>query len=234
MKKNIDTHLISISLGGSLVAPKEGFNIDYLLKFRTFILKQVKDGKRFFIVVGGGNTARRYQDAAREVGCIIDKDLDRIGIVSTYCNAELLRILFGEYVYPKVIHDYNKIVNIGKYKIVIGSGWKPGFSTDYVLVSMAKLYDGRKIINLSNIDAVYDKDPHRYADAQKIKKITYDDLLDIIGKDWTPGKNAPFDPIACKLAKKLDLSVYVANGKDLKNLGRILKDKPFRGTHIFK
>jgi uridylate kinase len=232
MKKKIDQ--ILISLGGSLVAPKEGFDTQYLLTFRAFILKQVKAGKRFFIVVGGGNTARRYQDAAKEVGCSEHEELDKIGIVSTYCNAELVRLLFGKQAYPKVIRSYEKAVDLWNYPIVIGSGWKPGFSTDFVLVSVAGLYGGHKIINLSNIDSVYDKDPHKSTDAKKIEIITYDELLAIIGNDWVPGKNAPFDPIACKLAKKMSLEVYVTNGKDFKNLEKMFAGESFKGTRIFK
>jgi ubiquinone/menaquinone biosynthesis C-methylase UbiE len=57
-------------------------------------------------------------------------------------------------------------------------------------------------------------------------------MQSLIGTEWSPGINAPFDPIAAKLAKKLDLTVIVANGKSFKNLENILDGNAFKGTVI--
>src|SRR3989338_3043491 len=57
-----------ISLGGSLVCPEVGrVNIEFLKKFRAVILKYVKRGDKFAIIVGGGKLARAWQDAARKL-----------------------------------------------------------------------------------------------------------------------------------------------------------------------
>ena len=87
------------------------------------------------------------------------------------------------------------------------------------------------IINMSNITQVYDKDPNEYNDDKPIDKITWKDFEEIVGVDWTPGSNLPFDPIATKLAKELNLTVYVI-GKDLVNLDNLLNKKDFLGTVI--
>ena len=44
--------------------------------------------------------------------------------------------------------------------------------------------------------------------------------------------NAPFDPIASKLAQDLDITVKIVNGKNLANLELALDGKPFVGTTI--
>jgi uridylate kinase len=54
----------------------------------------------------------------------------------------------------------------------------------------------------------------------------------IVGDTWSPGTNAPFDPIASKLAEKLGLKVFFAEGTDLEEVKKVLQGKKFRGTII--
>ena len=81
-----------------------------------------------------------------------------------------------------------------------------GWSTDYCMVKVAQLYDAQIMINLSNIDWIYDRDPNKFKDAKIIKKLTWEECEDLVGDKWTPGMNLPFDPIATILAKKLHLN----------------------------
>jgi len=63
-------------------------------------------------------------------------------------------------------------------------------------------------------------------------KLSWSDFRKIVGGTWVPGANAPFDPVASRLAAKWGLEVVIAHGKKLKNLKAILDGKPFRGTRI--
>jgi uridylate kinase len=54
----------------------------------------------------------------------------------------------------------------------------------------------------------------------------------MVGDEWVPGKNVPFDPVASRHAEKIGLKVICAAGKDLRNLEDILKGKEFLGTRI--
>jgi uridylate kinase len=45
-----------LSVGGSLIAPKTGLDIEFLKNFRKLIHAQVKKGHRFIIVVGGARS----------------------------------------------------------------------------------------------------------------------------------------------------------------------------------
>ncbi len=69
-----------ISVGGSIIIPKTGFDIPFLKKFRQLILRQIKKGERFILVIGGGAICRKYQDAAKQIVSLSDTDLDWIGI----------------------------------------------------------------------------------------------------------------------------------------------------------
>ncbi len=103
-------------------------------------------------------------------------------------------------------------------------------------VLLAKNIGAKLVINLSNIDHVYDKDPRKYKDAKKIVEISWDAFLKhIVGDKWKPGMNTPFDPVASKEAKKAGIDVIVADGRDLENLRHILeKAEFFKGTVIHR
>ncbi len=222
-----------ISVGGSIVIPKTGFDIPFLKKFRKLIIDEVKKGNKFILTIGGGATARKYQDAGRKVAKLSDRDLDWIGIHSTIINANFVRILFGEYAYKEIITNPTKKIKTNK-PIIIVAGWQPGHSTDVDAVLMAKTYGAKDLINLSNIKYVYDKDPNKFKDAKKIEQICWSDFREnIVGYKWDPGKSAPFDPIASGEAEKLGLRVSILDGTNLKEVRNVIRGKKFQGTVIY-
>lgn len=224
---------IVLSVGGSLLSTKDGINTEFLTQLNEFIRKYVKRGKRFFLVAGGGVTAREYRDAGKTViGTMSDADLDWIGIHATRLNAHLIRTIFEDIAHPRIIENYDKKLINWREPIVIGAGWKPGWSTDYCAVMLAKDYGANVIVNMSNIDWVYDKDPRLDKNAKPIEKITWEELEKIVGTEWSPGINAPFDPIATQLGRKLGLTVIVANGENFKNMENIIEGDTFKGTVV--
>ncbi len=222
--------LFVISLGGSLINPGRVDN-GFLKNFRALILSQIKKGNRFILVTGGGKPARDYLEALKAVGNPTSDDLDWIGIFGTRFNAQLVRLMFGKLAHPIVIEDPNKKVKF-KEKILVAGGWIPGRSSDYPAMALAKTYGAKTLINLSNIDYLYDKDPRKFKNAKKITGITWAGFRKIVGDKWSPGKNAPFDPTAAKFAQKNKFRVIIAAGKNLKDLENIFQGKKFQGTII--
>ncbi len=223
--------LVVISLGGSILVPNGGIDSDFLKDFSKLIRARIKLGERFIIVVGGGSTARHYQQAARAVGKLADEDVDWLGIHATRLNAHLLRSVFREEALHRVIKNPTRHVNWNK-PVLIGAGWKPGWSTDYVAIRMARKYGAKRIINLSNIAVAYDKDPNKHADAKPMYQADWKAFRRLVGNKWKPGMNVPFDPIASRLADKWGMEVVIAQGSDLKNLKNIFEGKKFVGTVI--
>ena len=185
---------IIISLGGSLVAPND-IDIGFLKNFKHSLKKYI-GSRRFFILVGGGKICRNYQKALLEFGAK-SADRDWIGINVSKLNAEVVKQLFSGYSYEKIITDPNKKVKTNK-NIIVGAGWKPGWSTDYDAVLMAKNNKADTIINLTNIDYVYDKNPSQFSDAKPLKEIDWKSFKHIVGDKWTPGLSMPFDPKSLK------------------------------------
>ncbi|MFA5999706.1 MAG: UMP kinase [Candidatus Paceibacterota bacterium] len=221
---------IIISLGGSLIIPEE-IDIDFLKSFKDLILSHVAQGKKFVITTGGGKVCRKYQNAAKELASPVNKDLDWIGIAALKLNAELVRVIFGEHAHHEVIADLNHNFSFDK-PIIIGSAYAPGASSDTDAAIGARTIGAKKIINLSNTDYVYDSDPRTNPNAKKIEKISWADYRKIIPKDWHPGSNSPFDPVASGIAEKEGIQVIIMNGKPIDNLAKCLNGESFNGTVI--
>ena len=222
-----------ISVGGSLLVPEQ-IDTDFLASFKQFIIKRIEKGDRFILITGGGKTARKYQDAASHVSGIDNEEKDWLGIHSTRLNAHMLRTIFKLHAHPKVIKDFDNDADKVDFneKILIGAGWKPGWSTDYIAVLLAKRYGAKSIINLSNIEYVYSEDPRVNPDAKRYEKISWKNFRDIVGNEWDPGMSAPFDPIASKQAQEEKMKVAIMNGKNLTNLNSYFEGKKFKGTLI--
>ncbi|MEK6943498.1 MAG: UMP kinase [Nanoarchaeota archaeon] len=218
-----------ISLGGSLIVPDK-IDADFLNMFKILIEKYSKKGFRFVIICGGGKLARNLQTAASKVTKLSNKELDLLGIHATKLNASLLRHIFGKNAHDTVIFNPNDRIKTKK-SIIIASGWLPGWSTDFDAVLLAKNFKISSVVNMSNVDYVYDKDPRKFKNAKKIEHMTWDSMSGLIGTKWKAGMNAPFDPIAAKKAKKLKIRVNII-GKDLKNLEQLLNGRKFKGTII--
>lgn len=222
---------IIISLGGSLIVP-DNIDVEFLKEFKALILAHVSKGKKFIIITGGGKINNRYNNAARELtDNPSDRDLDWIGIAALKLNAELLRVVFAEYANSKVIDNLQNDFSFEK-SIIIGSAYEPGHSSDWDAVLAAKNIGAKKIVNLSNIDYVYDADPKLNPNAKKIEKISWADYRKIIPKEWTSRLNSPFDPTASELAQKEGIEVAIMNGKPIDNLAKCLNGEKFLGTVI--
>lgn len=220
-----------ISLGGSLIAPDK-IDAAFLAKFRALIMKHSKN-TRFILICGGGKVARNYQHAAKDVVAPTKTDLDWLGIHATRLNGHLVRTVLKEVSYPRILKNPTERVALKpKEKVIVAAGWKPGFSTDYDAVLFARTFHIETVINLTDIDYVYTKDPKKFNDAKPIKQITWKAYREMVGNKWDPGANVPFDPVASREAQKGGITVHMLNGRNLANLEKLMEGKGFIGTTI--
>ena len=219
-----------ISLGGSLVMP-DAIDTAFVSELRATIQERIAAGERFVLIIGGGKVCRRYQEAARTLGADSQEAQDWVGIYATRLNAELVRVAFGSDAHHELVLDPEVLPSVTA-PIAVGAGWKPGHSTDFDAVLMAEKSGAKRIVNLSNIDYVYDKDPQQFPDAKRIEQANWKEFRAILPKEWTPGVNVPFDPVAAKHAEALGLKVVIMNGKPLSNLKNYLTGGVFKGSVI--
>ena len=220
---------VILSLGGSLIVP-DSFDVDFLKGFKKLIESYVRKEFRFVIYCGGGRLARDVQAAASSICRTADEDLDWLGIHATKLNAQLIKTIFRGHAEDSIIDNPNAKLAFRK-NIVVAGGWQPGWSTDYDAVLTAKKLGIGKIINMSNVDYIFDKDPKKYAGAKKIENIKWVEFIRLVGSKWKSGMNVPFDPVAAKEAQRSGLTVLIV-GKDINNLARVLDGKKFEGTTI--
>jgi len=230
-----DNQKVVISVGGSLIVPNGGINTKFLSHLNDFVRNQLAQNhkRQFFLVIGGGYTARHYIEAGRKVigHELSNDDLDWLGIHGTRLNAHLVRTIFRDIAHPNIIKHYNSTEPI-KEPVVVASGWKPGRSTDYCAILLCESYNVKTVINLSNIPQLFDRDPAKFTDAKPIKHIAWTDFRKMFGEKWSPGLNAPFDPIAAKKAQEMKLKVAILSGSDFNNIRRYFDNKEFIGTIV--
>jgi len=222
-----------ISLGGSIVAPDSVDEI-FLKDFVALItgLLEQDEKRRFILVVGGGGPARAWQNAYRKIySPTVNEQADWIGIMATRLNAQLVKAVMGEWCTQEVVYDPTQVEPL-MGRVLVAAGWKPGFSSDYDAVLLAERFQANAVINLSNIEKIYTDDPKKNPEAKPIDAISWADFCSMVGDEWVPGKNVPFDPVASRHAARLDLKVICAAGKNLPNLKNILLGEPFIGTTI--
>lgn len=223
---------IVMSVGGSLIVPDQ-IDTNFLASLKDLVVTETANGRRFIIITGGGKTARRYADAAKEVSKLEDDDLDWLGIHATRLNAHLVRTIFRKHAHPVLVTNPDDILDVPKdQKLIIGAGYRPGSSTDLRAIQIAQRVGAKKVINLSNTDYVFTDDPRTNPDAKKIEDITWEEFRKIIPEEWNPGLNSPFDPIAAKEAQRLNIEVAQINGTKLISLKNYLDGEPFTGTKI--
>lgn len=220
---------IILSLGGSLIVP-DSIDADFLANLKKTIERYINKGYKFVIYCGGGKLARNVQQAASKITRLGNDDLDWLGIHATKLNAQLIKAIFKDNAESTVLENPTARV-IFKKKVLVAAGWLPGWSTDYDAVLLAKNLRINEIINMSNIDYVYDNDPRKHKGARKIEKISWEGYRKLISQKWKAGMNVPFDPVAAKEAQKSGMKVHII-GSDLRNFENFLEGNKFRGTVI--
>lgn len=229
-----------ISLGGSIIAPSKtdnapgGVDVAFLKGFFRLVEERLtaEPRQKLIIVCGGGGLAREYQAALRGVHpAAPSDDLDWVGVAATRVNGELVRRMLHAWCVEDLVTDPTA-VSVFAGRVLVAAGWKPGFSTDNDAVVLARRFSSGTVVNLSNIAKVYSEDPKKNPAARPVDRLSWKEMLAIVGTDWSPGKNTPFDPTAARSAAEARITVIFAEGRNLENLSRILAGADFVGTTI--
>ncbi len=239
-----------VKIGGSIVNPDGNYDHKFIARLMD-IVKESKE--RFIFVVGGGKMCRKVQTAAKpflEEALATNERIsyanDLLGIAVTKINASYVLDKFKEQlsseVYPEIIIDPTKKIK-SSARIYFTGGWKPGCSTDKDMMIMAEVYGAKKIIKVTDVEYIKQINPLKFSklselekkkvlsEAKDLKEMSWKQLVDLIGTDWKPGLNTPFDPQAAELGYKLRKQVSLLLGRK-EELERMLTGKKFKGTVV--
>ncbi len=223
--------LIVLSLGGSLIIP-DNVDTTFLKKFKKTILKNTKKYK-FIIVCGGGNVARKYISALKDLG-INEKFQSFSGISATRMNARFMNYLFGINLEAGIPHTIKSLKKYIRKNDVVFCGaleYKPDQTSDSTSANIAKHFK-TDFINLTNVSGLYNKNPKEFKNAKFIPKISWKDFLKLANKmKFKPGQHFVLDQKAAAIILKNKIKTSII-GKNPMQLDKFLNNKKFKGTII--
>ncbi|MDD6061760.1 MAG: UMP kinase [Oscillospiraceae bacterium] len=213
---------ILLKLSGEVLAGEQklGLNFDTVAAICAAVKECVDMGVQVGIVVGGGNFFR-----GRTGGNMDHTRADHMGMLATVLNSLALADGLEQQGVPvrvqtaitmqQIAEPYirNKAVrHLEKGRVVIfgcGTG-NPFFTTDTAAALRAAEIDADIMFKASNVDGIFDKDPHKYPDAKKYDVLSYTEILahDLRVMDGT----------AASLCRDNKLPILVFNLEDPANI----------------
>ena len=213
-------------MGGSLVF-RDRPNMKVLPKLRKLL--DSLDGQ-FAIAVGGGTIAKMYIGAARQF-TKNNFDLDEVGIAVTKSNARLVSLAVkGQY--ADNLDQAIEFLEEGA-KIVVMGGTEPGQTTDAVACLLAEEMCADRLVNLSDVAGIYDKNPESRG-AKLIKCMTHSGLVKMTEKHdkRRPRENFIFDLIGANILNRSKIEAHFVSGYSEKETKQAILGLSHSGTVI--
>jgi uridylate kinase len=184
------------------------------------------------IVTGGGEVARAYIRAAREMG-VSESLCDQLGILTSRLNARLLADGLGEYAFPEIPVTIGELKHyFASGKIVAMGGLTPGHSTNAVAAIAAETVGADLFVNATDVDGVYSSDPEKDKTAKKLEEVTIAELTAILSKtEMTAGAYELMDPLALRIIARSKLTTVVVDGRNPRNVSQALRNENV-GTRV--
>jgi uridylate kinase len=230
MNKSADTATV-ISLGGSVMTTGSGIDTDFLQVFKKVITERITQ-RTFYIITGGGSTARIYQQALDEISNPSDERLDWMGIHATRLNGQLLRLVFSDVANDELVLKPEAAKAADAPVVVGAAGATPGRSSDYGPLAIAEAVGADHVIELSDVSHIYSADPDSDPDATPFDTLGWTQYRDMIPDNWQPGLHVPFDPVSAEYAQSHDIEVAIMSGESMQNFTSYLDNGDFVGTTI--
>ncbi len=224
---------VILSLGGSTLFDNHKLNSEFLSSFSKLISKahtEVNIG----IVVGGGATARTYVEAVKLLGRG-EFDADRVAIEATKLNALLLISLLHDKAYSKIPRDLDTGMQALQENLIpVCGGLLEGLTTDTISALLAERSSALRLINISNVDGIYDSDPKTNPQAKKYSRLTHDELVELCSKndERKARTNFVFDVIASKIVQRSKIPLHFVSSTNLDQLEKAILGQDHSGTIV--
>ena len=208
---------IVLRIGGSVIASPPN---PRLINRYVEIIRRLSDERhKIIIVVGGGRPAREFIQIARDLG-LDEPEQDEVAISISRIFAQLISMRLGGHEWkdiPTSLVDAKEALQ--KRGIVVMGGLKPGMTTDAVAALVASEINADLIVKATNQDGIYTKDPEKYADAEKIDEMSFEDLTRLLERDkHVAGIHQIVDPEAARILREKRIRTIVVNGFNPENV----------------
>jgi len=166
-----------------------GISPDYVAKLAKEIKLVVESDTQVAIVVGGGNFIR----GATFAGHGIERaPADYMGMLSTILNGMALADMLEHAGIPTRLQTSIEMKQItepfirrralrhmekGRVVVIAGGIGKPYMTTDTASVTYGLELGCDVVLKATNVDGVYDKDPHKYDDASRYETVSFSEAV---------------------------------------------------------
>jgi len=182
---------IVLKLSGEALAGSQGYGLDpaVLIRIGAEVREVIDLGVQVAIVIGGGNI---FRGIAASAGGMDRATADYMGMLATVINALALqdalekaglqtrvlsaiemRAVAEPYIRRRAIRHLEK----GRIVIFAAGTGNPFFTTDTAGALRAVEIGADAIIKATKVDGIYSADPQRDAQAQRLARVTYIDVL---------------------------------------------------------
>jgi uridylate kinase len=213
-----------VRIGGSVVASPP--NPEIMSNYAGVLRELKEQGHELVVVVGGGSVARDFIRIARDMG-LSEFDQDEVAIRVSRLFAELLAMRLGDLGLGGVPTSVDEAVQgLKTGKIVVMGGMTPGMTTDAVAAMVAERVRAELLVKATDQNGIYTKDPRIYPNAEKIDKLSFDDLFQFFEENkHKAGIHQVLDPEAVRILQKRRTKTVVVNGFKPKNILLAVRDK---------
>ena len=217
---------VLLKISGEALAGGKGTGLDFEMIGQVCdVIKECLDmGVQVGVVIGGGNFWRGAKNSggkmertradhmgmlATVMNCLAVADVcEQKGIPVRVQTAIEMRAMAEPYIRSRAIRHLEK----GRV-VIFGCGTGcPHFSTDTASSLRAAEIGADVMFKATMVDGVYDKDPHKYADAVKYDHLTFKEVLD--------KELGVMDSTSAAMCRDNNMPVYVFSLADPDNIVR--------------
>lgn len=182
---------VLLKLSGEALMGEVDYGIDpkVLDRIANEVLEATAAGAEIALVIGGGNIFRGAGLAASGMDRVTG---DQMGMLATVINALAMqdalekrggkvRVMSAikindvceDYIRRRAIRHLEK----GRIAVFAAGTGNPFFTTDSGAALRAIEIGADLLLKATKVDGVYDKDPKRYPDAQRLQNVAYDEVI---------------------------------------------------------
>lgn len=182
---------VLLKLSGEALRGQEASGFDP--KVLSYLVEQLQALQaldvRVGIVIGGGNF---FRGASAQMTWLKRPVADSVGMLSTVMNGLVLRELLLSHDLPcslfsavgidGIVEKYNyrsmmNALDAGQIVVFSGGTGHPFFTTDTTAALRAQEMEADVLIKATQVDGVYDADPHVHSDAKRFQELSYIEVL---------------------------------------------------------
>lgn len=215
--------------------PHVGLNYLTIHSIASEIVSAYHAGVEIAVVVGAGNIVRgeRAAEAGMERAAA-----DYMGMLGTVINSMALQdalekqgvptrvmsaITMAEVAEPFIRRRAIRHLEKGRIIVLAAGTGNPFFTTDTAAALRANEIRATAVLKATNVDGIYDKDPHKFPDAKRYEQLSFDECI---------AKNLRvMDQTAFTFCKEYNIPIVVFNIAQPGNIRRVVCGEPI-GTLV--